>query len=225
MGACAVHEYQLTACQLLWGPDPSAKQASIGFRPPTNTILTKLAQVSLNAPPPLGPTGAPVLPEVERIRSGQDFWNEVVGAVQDRARIDADFYSRSLAFLAQQSEVSERPQIAVGALLFVMAAGVLRYLADLPGEADVILTSLIANRQRLVAFAREGSPAGGAVQGQIQFMHEVKLPEGITTKTAIPGTLSGLVTLGCAEFSFQPIAVAEMVKSPWTSEKMPRCGP
>jgi hypothetical protein len=36
-GTCSVHEYCTTSCELVRGPYPGAKQASIDFRPPTNS--------------------------------------------------------------------------------------------------------------------------------------------------------------------------------------------
>jgi hypothetical protein len=215
-GTCAVREYRTISCELLWGPDPGAKQASIGFHPPANMVLMKLAALSLNSP--LSPAGAPTLPEVERIRSGPDYWREFQGVVQERSRVDADLYSRSLAFLAQQGDVIERPHIAVGAVVFIMAASVLQYLSDLPSQAEAILKALIANRQRLVAFTREKWEGGGAVADPLQ----LTLPgsDGLTQ-----GLFSGFITFGCVEFSVQPTGIAEMVKAPWTPVQARRCKP
>ncbi len=212
-GTCDVREYQGTPCQLIWGPEPSAKQASLSLRTPTEMVLTKLGERSIRARAEPSAWQGPTLPEIEQM-TDPGFWKVVRGTVESKAPIDGDLYARSLAYLAQRNEVVERPQIAVGALLFVFASGVLASRApEVQGLSDSILDELIRVRQGLVAFARENWKAG-----EIEW--QVRQRRDNATFTILKGDT--LVMFGCAEATLLPL-FTQMVKAPWTPAESGRC--
>jgi hypothetical protein len=219
VGTCAVREYRQTSCELLWGPEPNAKEVTLNFHPRKDELLSRLSRIGASLPAAPDTSGG-INPELEGIRAGDNFWKEVDGAVSQRSQLSqGDLYVRALALLAQKNEVAERPHIAVGGLIFVLAAGLLSYSEYPPEVREAIVTAILANRQRFLAFTREASGTGEIVEKLVVIR---KNSDGSEERTS-GGAVLGFVRFGCAEIVVESLQLAAMVKTQWASTPGRRC--
>jgi hypothetical protein len=164
-------------------------------------------------PPPSGP----VLPPIERIANDPNFWREFQGTVENKVPMDADLYARSLAFLAQQGYVVEQPHIAVGAVLFVIAAGLVQHPSpQIRLSNTLILEEFIRVRQQLAGFTQEKA----LERAEFQWQFPIAQDNGQVKSESGPG----FVVFGCAEYLFGG-RFAQLVKTPWSVAPSGRCRP
>lgn len=212
-GVCHVREYHTTACELVWGPEPK-QQVRLIDRLPVSGTLNDLSAIGGKLSP--APTGQVVVPQLEGIREGAGFWREVAGTVQQRSFVEGDLYAQSLSFLSQKGEAVERPHIAVGAVFLLLAAGLGRPLADLPILRQTLLREMLTHRHHFARFSGPGSPGG---DGRLETEIAVIDPQGRETR----GRFYSIVQFGCVEILFEPLRLAQLVKTPWSVREMTRC--
>jgi hypothetical protein len=215
-GVCEVHEVEGRNCEMLWGPSPGAQnQSAFDFRPRTDAVIREIQAAAQAAAPPAAAPRA--LVSLEQLR-GDGYWSEVSDVVTERASIgNADFFTRSLAFLAQPVEASERPHITVGAALFALSASLSRTVPSAELRSAII-TALLSQHHRLAAFAVRESGTDGP------FQEQVIVTRSLERQTV--GTIDGFVRHGCIEITINSTPrAAHMVKTSWSPTQADRCSP